>query len=178
MQNWAGSPLGKPIEVDTTQTLNSYQAALSNLDTDGPQYITSNTNDEISHATFLNAYLESFGAEPVNLDAFHTLQGSTAEGSSGSPRLTNLMNLNVDTSWYIRYRSATNPDFGATFPQALTIRNRTAIPRTDADFQDANHIQAIADTAAFHFGFIEQGGASLYPALGRKARSLEVLKIL
>ena len=87
------------------------------------------------------------------------------------------MNLNVDTSWFIRYRSATNPDFGATFPQAITITNRTAIPITDADFDDANHIQVIANIAAFHFGYIEQGGSSLYAALSQKASSLEVLKI-
>jgi hypothetical protein len=87
------------------------------------------------------------------------------------------MHLNVDTSWFIRYRSATNPDFGATFPQAITITNRTAIPITDADFGDANHIQVIANTAAFHFGYIEQGGSSLYQALGRKVTSEEVLKI-
>src|SRR6202451_1478485 len=89
-----------PIEVDPNQTLNNYQLALSNLDSDGPQYITSNTNDEISHAAFINAYLESRGAEPVNFTPFETLQGSTATGSSGKPRLTNLMHLNVDTSWY------------------------------------------------------------------------------
>jgi hypothetical protein len=166
-----------PIEVDPNQTLNAYQSALSNLDSDGPQYITSNTLDEVSHAAFLNAYLESKGAESVNFDQFRTLQGSTATGSSGIGRLTNLMHLNVDTSWFVRYRSATNPDFGATFPQAVTITNRTAIPITNADFNDPNHIQVIANIAAFHFGYIEQGGASLYPALGRKASSLEVLEI-
>ena len=48
-----------PIEVDPNQLLNPYQVALSNLDSDGPQYIASNTLDEVSHATFLNAYLES-----------------------------------------------------------------------------------------------------------------------
>ena len=121
--------------------------------------------------------LESKGAESVNFDEFRTLQGSKATGSTGIGRLTNLMHLNVDTSWFIRYRSATNPDFGATFPQALTITNHTAIPITDADFTDPNHIQVIANIAAFHFGYIEQGGSSLYPALGRKASSLEVLKI-
>src|ERR1700691_1233722 len=108
-----------PIEVDPNQKMNNYQVALSNLDGDGPQYITSNTLDEVSHATFLNAYLESRGADPVNFDEFVTLPGSTAQGSSGSSRLTNLMNLNVDTSWFVRYRSATNPDLGATFPQAI-----------------------------------------------------------
>jgi hypothetical protein len=165
--------------------LNNYQVALSNLDGDGPQYITSNTLDEVSHATFLNAYLESRGAEPVNFTEFETLPGSTATGSSGKLRLTNLMNLNVDTSWYIRYRSATNPDLGATFPQAITLRGVTAIPRTDADFEGRSnpnfpgndHIQAIANVAGFHFGYIEQGGSSLYAALSQKVTDPEVLEI-
>jgi hypothetical protein len=174
-----------PIEVDPNETLNPYQVALSNLDSDGPQYITSNTADEVSHATFLNAYLESRGAEPVNFDEFETLQGSTATGSTGIPRLTNLMQLNVDTSWYIRYRSATNPDLGATFPQAITLNGVTAIPRTDADYKGASnpnfkgndHIQAIANVAAFHFGYIEQGGSSLYAAMSQKVTDPEVLEI-
>src|ERR1700723_1260905 len=122
-----------PVEVQPTQ-LNPYQTALSNLDPDGPQYIASNTLDEISHANFLNAYLESRGAEPVNFTQFQTLPGSTAFGSTGILRLANLMNLTVDTSWFVRYRSTTNPDLGATFPQAVTLKGVTAIPRTDADF--------------------------------------------
>src|SRR6202167_4122082 len=174
-----------PIEVAPNQQLNSYQAALSNLDGDGPQYITSNTLDEVSHATFLNAYLESRGAEPVNFTEFETLRGSTATGSSGKLRLTNLMNLTVDTSWYVRYRSATNPDLGATFPQAITLKGVTAIPRTDADFEGRSnpnflgndHIQAIANVAGFHFGYIEQGGSSLYAALSQKVTDPEVLEI-
>src|ERR1700722_9355257 len=112
-----------PIEVGPPPTLNNYQLALSNLDGDGPQYIASNTLDEVSHATFINAYLEYRGAEPVNFTQFETLQGSTASGSSGKPRLTNLMHLNVDTSWFVRYRSATNPDFGATFPHRTRLNN-------------------------------------------------------
>jgi hypothetical protein len=166
-----------PIEIDPNQQLNSYQAALSNLDGDGPQYITSNTIDEISHATFLNGYLESKGADPVDFSEFETLQGSTATGAENIGRLTNLQHLNVDTSWFVRYRSATNPDFGARFPQAINITNRTAIPITNADFDNPNHIQVIANTAAFHFGYIEQGGSSLYQALSQKVSSLEVLKI-
>jgi hypothetical protein len=166
-----------PIEVDPNQQLNSYQSALSNLDGDGPQYITSNTIDEISHATFLNGYLESKGADPVDFSEFETLQGSTATGAENIGRLTNLQHLNVDTSWFVRYRSSTNPDFGATFPQAINITNRTAIPITNADFNNPNHIQVIANTAAFHFGYIEQGGSSLYQALSQKVSSLEVLKI-
>ena len=119
-----GLTSGQPIEIDPNQQLNSYQAALSNLDSDGPQYITSNTIDEVSHATFLNGYLESKGADPVDFSEFETLQGSTAAGALNVGRLTNLMHLNLDTSWFIRYRSATNPDFGATYPQALKITNR------------------------------------------------------
>jgi hypothetical protein len=168
-----------PIEVDPNQKLNSYQAALKNLDSDGPQYITSNTLDEVSHATFLNGYLESKGEAPVNLDEFRTLQGSTATGADNIGRLTCLQHLNVDTSWFIRYRSKTNPDFGATFPQAVTITNRTAIPITDADLNgSAAHNQVIANVAAFHFGYIEQGGASLYASMGQKASSAEVLEII
>jgi len=175
-----------PIELDPNQPLNNYQVALSNLDSDGPQYITSNTLDEVSHAAFLNAFLDSRGAAPVNFDEFRTLEGSTATGSSGIKRLTNLMQLNVDTSWYTRYRSATNPDFGTTFPQAVTLNGVTAIPRTDADFgsTDPNfnvpgnaHIQAIANVAGFHFGYIEQGGSSLYAALSQKVSDPEVLQI-
>jgi hypothetical protein len=174
-----------PIEVDPNQTLNNYQIALSNLDGDGPQCITSNTLDELSHAAFLNAYLESKGADPVDFSKFVTLPGSTATGSSGKLRLTNLMHLNVDTSWYVRYRSTANPDAGATFPQALTLRNVTAIPRTDADFNGASnpnfpgndHVQAIANVAGFHFGYIEQGGSSLYAALSQKVTHPEVLEI-
>jgi len=175
-----------PVEIAPNQQMNTYQMALSNLDTDGPQYIASNTLDEVSHAAFLNAYLESRGVEPVNLDAFRTLQGSTATGSSGIKRLTNLMNLNVDTSWFVRYRSATNPDLGATFPQAVTLNGVTAIPRTNADFKGGasignlpgnTHIQAIANVAAFHFGMIEQGGSSLYAAMSQKVSDPEVLEI-
>jgi hypothetical protein len=175
-----------PIEVDPTEQLNPYQIALSNLDGDGPQYISSNTLDEVSHAAFLNAFLESNGAESVNFTQFETLPGSTAKGSSGKLRLTNLMNLNVDTSWYVRYRSATNPDLGATFPQAISLRGVTAIPRTDADFEGKpnpnfkgnDHIQAIANVAGFHFGYIEQGGSSLYGTLIQKATSQEVVRIM
>ena len=175
-----------PIEVNPNQQLNNYQIALSNLDGDGPQYITSNTLDEVSHAAFLNAYLESRGAEPVDFTQFETLPGSTATGSSGKLRLTNIMHLNVDTSWYVRYRSATNPDLGATFPQAITLKGVTAIPRTDADFGTIDpsfnvpgnaHIQAIANVAGFHFGYIEQGGSSLYAVLSQKVTDPEVLEI-
>jgi hypothetical protein len=175
-----------PIELDPTETLNNYQLALSNLDSDGPQYIASNALDEQSHANFLNAYLASKGAQQVSLEEFRTLPGSTALGAS-SKFITNLTNLNVDTSWFVRYRSTTNPDLGATFPQAITLNGVTAIPRNPSDltgtpdpqFPNAvpDHIQAIANVAAFHFGAIEQGGTSLYATLSQKVTSAEVLKI-
>jgi hypothetical protein len=158
---------------------NAYQLAFQNLDSDGSQYITSNTLDEQSHATFLNAYLVSKGAPAVNLDKFRTLPSSLLAPKQIG-RLTNLTELSVDTSWYTRYRSATNPDFGATFPQALpalAAGKFTAIPRNSADLMNPDHIQAIANTAAFHFGFIEQGGSSLYATLSQKVSSPEVLKI-
>jgi hypothetical protein len=121
------------------------------------------------------------GAEPVNFDEFRTLPGSEATGAKpNTRRLTNLMKLSVDTSWYIRYRSTTNPDFGATFPQALPALFEgqfTAIPRNNTDFTSPNHIQVIANTAAFHFGFIEQAGLSLYATLSQKVTSAEVLRI-
>jgi hypothetical protein len=156
---------------------NSYQLALQFLDGDGAQYITSNTLDEISHATYLNAYLESEGADPVDFDKFRTLRGSIATGAQNIGRLSNLMHLDLDTSWYIRYRSLENPAFGASFPQALRIVNRQAIPRTDADFDGPGHIQAIANTAAFHFGYIEHAGSCLYAHLSQKVRRASILKI-
>jgi hypothetical protein len=160
---------------------NPYQLAFQNLDGDGSQYITSNTLDEQSHADFLNAYLISKGEEPVDLDRFRTLPSSQATGAQQIGRLTNLMQLSVDTSWYVRYRSKTNPEFGATFAQAIAALSAgqfPAIPRNNDDFGPANHVQAIANTAAFHFGFIEQAGSSLYATVAQKVSNAQVLKIV
>jgi hypothetical protein len=162
----------------------AYTAALSVLDSDMAQYVHDNTDDEFTHQDFLNGYLASKGAETVNLEPFRTLPGSTATGSSGKLRLTNLMQLTLDTSWWTRYRSSThNPDLDPnfTFPQAiptLAVGEHTAIPRTDADTTDPNFLQAIANTAGFHFPTIEQGGNSLYPSMAQRASSVEVLRIL
>jgi hypothetical protein len=163
----------------------TYTAALQVLDSDMPQYIHDNTDDEITHFTFLNAYLASKGKATVDLEPFRTLPGSTATGSSGKPRLTNLMQLTVDTSWWTRYRSdANNPDLDPTFkfPQAVpdlfSPGGFPAIPRSDADLSPPDHIQAIANTAGFHFPTIEQGGTSLYPAMAQRATHVEVLRIL
>jgi ferritin-like protein len=167
-----------PVETAPFKPMNTYQAAFMNLDSDGPQYITSNSIDETSHAQFLNAFLLSVGAEPVDFDAFRTLPSSQAKGAQQIGRLTNIMNLTVDTSWFTRYRSAQNPDLGATFPQAIDLVNVPAIPRNNDDFAPKDHVQAIANTAAFHFGMIEQTGTSLYAVLAQKATNAEVLKIL
>jgi len=164
-----------------------YTAALEILDGDQPQYISDNTDDEISHARFLNAYLASKGEQPVDLRQFATLAPSKVSFVPQTGRLTNLKQLTVDTSWWARYRSGNNPDFGATFPDAvpsLKTGQHTAIPRNNNELELVNpnnpsdHVKAIAFTAGFHFGFIEQGGTSLYATLAQKVTSLEVLRIL
>jgi Ferritin-like domain len=162
-----------------------YRSAIEVLDEDMPDYISDNTDDEVSHAAFINAYLMSKGAHPVNLDSFRTLQGSKATGAKQIGRLTNLFRLTVDTSWWTRYRSDQNPDFGATFPQAipsLAVGHHPAIPKDDAESglpgSISNHIQAVANTAGFHFAFIEQGGTSLYPALAQRVTNVQVLRVL
>ncbi len=82
-----------------------------------------------------------------------------------------------------------NPDFGDMFDQAiptLAVNQHTAIPRSDKDLiADASqpggvsvHTQAIANTAGFHFAFIEVGGTSLYPSLAQRVSDVEVLRIL
>ena len=162
----------------------AYTAAIQQLDGDMPIYIHDNTDDEFTHQNFLNAYLVSKGASPVSLDRFRTLQGSMATGSTKKKRLTNLMQLTVDTSWWTRYRNGNhNPDLEPNFQFAqavptLAVGRHTAIPRTDADLADSNFVQAIANTAGFHFATIEQGGTSLYPAMAQRATSVEVLRIL
>ena len=161
----------------------AYTKALQNLDTDMPQYIHDNTEDEFSHFEFINAFLISKGAEPVNLDRFRTLPSSKAKGAQQIRRLTNLMQLTVDTSWWTRYRSTTeNPDIDhPTFRQAVQTLHEgqhPAIPRDDDDLTPDQHIQAIANTAAFHFAFIEQGGTSLYSSLAQRVTNVEVLRIL
>src|SRR5579863_10421722 len=167
-----------------------YMQALQILDSDMPQYIHDNTDDEKSHFTFINSFLESVGGDPVDLSSFATLPSSKATGARDLGRLTNLMNLNVDTSFWTRYRSATNnPDLDPkfVFGQAETIVNRTAIPRTDDDlvgpahiapFNIPDHLKAIAFTAGFHFCTIEQGGSSLYPSLAQRVTNSDVLRIL
>ena len=187
-----GGQAGSPERPNDGQN-NFYVSALQNLDGDMPQYISDNTDDEESHQAFINAYLMSKGQRPVSLEPFRRLAPSPATGGGTAKRLTNLMSLNVDTSYYLRYRAETNPDFGATFGQAVTIKNQPAIPVSDAETPPGDTIatppiptndpaqqrmQAIANTAGFHFGMIEQGGSSLYTTMALKVTSVEVLRIV
>jgi hypothetical protein len=159
-----------------------YMQDLIPLDSDMHQYIHDNTEDELSHEVWINNFLKAHDEAPANLDAFRTLPSSKATGANQIGRLTNLMQLTVDTSWWTRYRSRTkNPDFGDTFAPAvatLAVNQHPAIPRTDADANHGDFFQAIVNTAGFHFAFIEQGGTSLYPKLAQRVTSVEVLRIL
>jgi hypothetical protein len=184
-QGATSSPIDLPFRTGLAP---NYITALEVLDGDMPQYISDNTDDEIGHHRFLNNYLASKGATPIDLGPFAILPPSQVTGVPKKRRLTNLKQLTVDTTWWTRYRSATaNPDFGGKFENAvpdLANGQHPAIPVSDADCvlnRDGsipNHLQAIANTAGFHFAFIEQGGSSLYAAMAQKASSLEVLRIL
>jgi hypothetical protein len=166
----------------------AYITGLLVLDGDMPQYIVDNTDDEISHHAFLNNYLQSKGAKTIDLSHFAILPPSQVTGVPQKGRLTNLKQLTIDTTWWTRYRSATkNPDLGGTFENAvpdLAKGQHPAIPLNDGDLvldshgNISNHLQAIANTAGFHFAFIEQGGSSLYPVLAQKVTNLEVLRVL
>src|ERR1700686_3829794 len=179
------SPIDLPFKTGLAP---NYITALEVLDGDMPQYIADNTDDEISHHRFLNNYLASKGAKTVDLSEFATLPPSQVKGVPNQGRLTNLKQLTVDTSWWTRLRSETaNPDFGGTFEHAvpdLAKGRDPALPLNDGDLaldksgNITNHLQAIANTAGFHFAFIEQGGSSLYPTLAQKVSNLEVLRVL
>jgi hypothetical protein len=173
------------LETDLWQQYNelalgnpAFQNGLFALDEDMPTYVNQNTRDEFSHQDFINAYLKSKGRRPVNLEPFRTLASSQATGANKSAkRLTNLMNLTVDTSWYTRYRSTGNPDFGDTFAQIVNLVNLPGIPNTDLAV-GSDEAQLIANTASFHFATTEQGGSSLYDSFLPKATSAEVIRII
>ena len=173
------------LETDLWQQYNelalgnpAFQNGLFALDEDMPTYVNQNTRDEFSHQDFINAYLKSKGRRQVNLEQFRTLASSQATGANKTAkRLTNLMNLTVDTSWYTRYRSTGNPDFGDTFAQIVNLVNVPAIPNTDLAV-GGDEAQLIANTAGFHFATIEQGGSSLYDSFLPKATSAEVIRIV
>lgn len=178
------------LETDLWQQYNelalgnaAFQQGLITLDGDMPTYVNQNTRDEFSHQNFLNAYLVSKSRKAVSLEPFRKLPSSQATGSNKTAkRLTNLMNLNVDTSWFLRYRLAGNPDFGDTFAQIVNLQNVPGIPNQDlplpSDLTNGFQAQFIANVAGFHFATVEQGGSSLYTSFLTKASSLEVLRIV
>jgi hypothetical protein len=173
------------LETDLWQQYNelalgnpAFQNGLFAMDEDMPTYVNQNTRDEFSHQDFINAYLKSKGRRPVDLSRFQNLPSSQATGANKTAkRLTNLMNLTVDTSWYTRYRSTGNPDFGDTFAQIVNLVNLPGIPNTDLTV-GSDEAQLIANTAGFHFATIEQGGSSLYDSFLPKATSAEVIRII
>jgi hypothetical protein len=186
-----GTVGNSPIDLSFPTALAPlYIAGLQQLDGDMPQYIDDNTDDELSHESFLRNYLESKGEAVADLSRFFNLSPSQVPGVPNTGRLTNLTQLTIDTSWWTRYRSdSKNPDLGDTFDQAiptLAVGQHTAIPRTNADLSAdpsqpggvSVHTQAIANTAGFHFAFIEQGGSSLYPQLAQRVSNAEVLRVL
>ncbi|MGI8858366.1 MAG: ferritin-like domain-containing protein [Thermomicrobiales bacterium] len=153
-----------------------YNAALTTVDDSSPRYALDTTDDEVSHHMLLNAFLKASHQQAVNFDRFRTIPSPKVPGATKTPNLTNLTDLTVDTSWWARYRSNLNPDFGASFPQLVEIKHRPAIPTATGIVGDA--MQAIADVALFHFVTIEQGGTSLYPTLALKVTNVDVLRIL
>jgi hypothetical protein len=162
----------------------AYTDALAVLDEDMAQYIHDNTEDELTHELFLNAYLVAHGAEPADLEQFRTLPSSKATGAQQIGRLTNLMQLTLDLSWWSRYRDPdNNPDLDPDHLFPLVVPDLAsgqfpAIPRDNSDLTPTNHLQAIAYTAAFHFPSIEVGGTSLYPSLAQRVNDAEALRIV
>ena len=172
------------IEADLWQQYNElalgnkpFQDALTMLDGDMPTYVNQNTRDEVSHANFINAYLVYKRNRPISLERFRTLPSSQADGANKTARrLTNLLDLTVDTSWYNRYRFPGNPDQGDSFDQIVDLVNLPGIPANNSISGD--QMQLTANTAGFHFVTIEQGGSSLYDSFVTKVTNLEVLRIV
>ena len=150
----------------------AFTEALSVLDSDMAQYVHDNTEDEFTHFTFLNAYLQSRGAEagqsrPVPHAAGQHGPGRREPQAPHEPDGADRRHQLVDAVPL----APRNPDLGDSFAQAVPglMQGRLpAIPRSDADLKPTKHLQAIANTAGFHFATIEQGGTSLYPALAQR----------
>jgi hypothetical protein len=131
---------------------------------------------------------KAHGAEPVNLDQFRTLEGSTAtrrvnQGLIGR-RLTNLRQLTLAPVDALATAATLTIWISIQIFNSLRLcqispRGRTrSSPEQMPTLRPDKHIQAIANTAAFHMPTIEQGGNSLYPAMAQRASSVEVLRIL
>src|SRR5262249_1499680 len=125
---------------------------------------------------------KAHGVAPVNLDQFRTLPSSKATGAQQIGRLTNLMQLTVDTSWWTRYRSRTkNPDFGDMFAQAVpgpAAGRFPAIPRDAHALAPSDLLRGSANRGGFPSAFTEQAGPSLSPSLAQRVTPSEGLRIL
>ena len=153
-----------------------FNRALTNIDPSLVRYNVDIRRDEHSHARYINAVLKDMGEEPTNLDAFRTLHMPQVAGADQKGHLTNLTQLTVDTSWYTKYRTTSNPDFGDIPPQLVNIVDRPGIPTSD--HLSDTELQAIANTATFHSPSIEQAGTSIYDYFITKATNLDVLATL
>jgi hypothetical protein len=153
-----------------------YEDALADIDDHMVEYAVDVTEDELSHHEFINAFLASEGAEPVDLDEFRTIPSPPVTGLQQIGRLTNLTKLSIDTSYYNRYRGTGNPDFGDKFPQIATIIDQPGIPTRNG--MSARKLSGIARVATFHFASIEVGGTSLYDSFLTKVSGKTVLRIV
>ena len=148
-----------------------------------PQYIHDNTDDEVTHFTFLNAYLEARGGRPVNLEPFRTLPSSTATGAQQIKRLTNLMQLTVDTTWWTRYRSSTkNPDFGGHVPAGRARSDEGSVPGDPAVRRRSRHRRSTSRRSPTPRAFTSRRSSRAARACIRRWRSgsrdPEVLRVL
>jgi hypothetical protein len=159
-------------------TPNAYQFALQSLNHEIPQYITNTAIDEIGHSNFINALLESEDAESVHLDQFRNLRASSAKGALNVGRMTNLMHLELDNSWYIRYHYRVHPELNVPSARPVRIVNGKGLPSSEADFADPFHICAIAKTTALHLAYMEHVISNVYSSFIQKVKRTTLLKIL
>jgi len=151
------------------------------LDGDMPTYVNQNTRDESRIRTSsINIWFPKpacRGSQPFQ----NPPQQPGDRRHKTAKRLTNLMNLTVDTSWFLRYRLSGNPDFGTLFPRSSLCKIcpafRTALALANGRHERIRN-QLIANTAGFHFATVEQGGSSLYLSFLGKVTNLEVLRIV
>ena len=119
----------------------AYTEAVAVLDEDMPQYIHDNTDDEISHATSSTPIWRRTARSRSTWTSSAPCRAARPPAPSRIGRLTNLMQLTINTSFWTRYRSdSQNPDLGDILPQAvpdLAVGQHPAIPRSDDDLDAA-----------------------------------------
>ncbi len=185
----------------------AYTAALRAIDPMLPRYVLDTVRDEMSHGLFLTALARTLNIEPVNLDPFRTLPdtGAAALTTAGQPvtdpqlatamqqmtaagialpppgtrRIVNLTALNLDTSWFNKYRTASNPDLQPESPMLLALQNQQTIPTGPmTGGAAAGDMQLLAQAAVLHMSQNEQTESSTYLALGAFIRNRELLGLM